>query len=272
MLLKYKKPMMNGPEVRRVQEGLLELGYDVGDSGPDSWFGKDTEKAVSFPKDEGLDADGIVGKKTWAALDEKLGDGEISGEGTTDGIIYIDGRHAPPKYYRADRSPRREINGVTLHQTGVLMTDTPKRFETLNAHIAVLRCGDVVIVNDPKDFIWHAQDLSHKTIGIEFNGLFAGKEGKSAPQELTPTMVKASDLLFNWLKEWFARNGFEWKYVYAHRQSKDTRQADPGYEIWQQVGMKWIERLGASDGGPDWKLDSGKPIPKDWNSDYTAKY
>lgn len=54
------------PDVRRVQQRLSELGFSVD---ADGHYGPDTEKAVKeFQEAQGLDADGVVGKDTWAAL------------------------------------------------------------------------------------------------------------------------------------------------------------------------------------------------------------
>ena len=52
--------------VRDLQEALVEKGYDIS---VDGIFGRGTEAAViAFQESEGLDADGIVGRNTWAAL------------------------------------------------------------------------------------------------------------------------------------------------------------------------------------------------------------
>jgi serine/threonine protein kinase len=58
-----------GQRVVQVQCMLTERGYDVGGSGVDGQFGKDTAAAVrGFQRDKGLEADGKVGPRTWAAL------------------------------------------------------------------------------------------------------------------------------------------------------------------------------------------------------------
>lgn len=56
-----------GGEVTQIQKRLQELGYDPGTA--DGIFGTRTQQAViAFQQDMGLDADGIVGKNTLAAL------------------------------------------------------------------------------------------------------------------------------------------------------------------------------------------------------------
>ena len=59
--------------VRTLQQGLLALGYELPKYGADGDFGAETEKAVkAFQKASGLSQDGVVGKKTWAALAKAL--------------------------------------------------------------------------------------------------------------------------------------------------------------------------------------------------------
>lgn len=58
-----------GEYVSLLQTMLVNKGYDIGSYGVDGSFGNSTMKAVmAFQRDSGLDADGIVGAKTWAAL------------------------------------------------------------------------------------------------------------------------------------------------------------------------------------------------------------
>lgn len=69
-----KKPTLRtgstGPYVTLLQKRLIELGYDVGSTGADGKFGKNTKSAVvAFQSNSGLIADGICGPKTWEALD-----------------------------------------------------------------------------------------------------------------------------------------------------------------------------------------------------------
>lgn len=60
-----------GQYVTLLQTQLDRKGYDLGSYGIDGDFGKATEAAVKkFQTDNGLTADGIVGKKTWDALEE----------------------------------------------------------------------------------------------------------------------------------------------------------------------------------------------------------
>ena len=60
-----------GELVKKCQQLLQKHGYDLGICGIDGDFGVATEKAVKkFQKDNGLTADGVVGAKTWEALEK----------------------------------------------------------------------------------------------------------------------------------------------------------------------------------------------------------
>lgn len=59
-----------GEYVQLLQAKLTLLGYDLGSYGVDGDFGSKTAEAVkAYQKDRGLTADGVVGAKTWAALE-----------------------------------------------------------------------------------------------------------------------------------------------------------------------------------------------------------
>jgi len=90
-----KKPTIRrgstGPYVVECQKDLMQLGYDVGRTGADGIFGKNTEAAVkAFQRDHKdvngnqLKADGIVGQLTWGALDAAVPTEQGIGEAVQD--------------------------------------------------------------------------------------------------------------------------------------------------------------------------------------------
>jgi hypothetical protein len=65
--LHVTSPLTSGPDVLALQERLAELGYPVGDL--DGRYGPATATAVrAFQRDQGLEADGVAGPATRAAL------------------------------------------------------------------------------------------------------------------------------------------------------------------------------------------------------------
>jgi peptidoglycan hydrolase-like protein with peptidoglycan-binding domain len=60
-----KQPAISGEAVLLWQRKLVELGYTLD---ADGVYGPESKSAcIAFQRDHGLSADGIVGRKTWAA-------------------------------------------------------------------------------------------------------------------------------------------------------------------------------------------------------------
>lgn len=71
------KKGMSGEDVKKLQERLMELGYDVGPTGADGIFGKNTLAGLkAFQKEWGVTVDGIYGKDTHGKMIEALGLGK----------------------------------------------------------------------------------------------------------------------------------------------------------------------------------------------------
>lgn len=72
------KKGMKGADVKAMQELLIQLGYNLGDAGADGDFGSKTQVAVmAFQRDDGLEADGIYGNLTHAALTDAVADDDV---------------------------------------------------------------------------------------------------------------------------------------------------------------------------------------------------
>ncbi|MBR0081674.1 MAG: spore cortex-lytic enzyme [Clostridia bacterium] len=77
-----------GEDVKLVQKKLKQWGYYSG--AVDGIFGSQTEAAVKyFQRKNGLVADGIVGKKTAAALGISLSGGSSTATANTDSEVYL---------------------------------------------------------------------------------------------------------------------------------------------------------------------------------------
>lgn len=73
-------PYLSGPDVKAVQERLVDLGYYKGRV--DGVFDPATANAVvAFQKSRGLKADGVVGPDTWSALGTDMAVSAAPGQG-----------------------------------------------------------------------------------------------------------------------------------------------------------------------------------------------
>jgi putative chitinase len=80
----------SGPDVTSLQQKLKDLGFDP--NGVDGNFGPGTRDAViAFQQSKGLQADGIAGPATLAALQSGNGDAEPSGSVTADSATPVAG-------------------------------------------------------------------------------------------------------------------------------------------------------------------------------------
>jgi chitosanase len=71
--LALRMPMMQGSDVREIQQALLRAGEEALTA--DGVYGRDTDRAVrAFQKRKGLTVDGIVGPATRSALEAPLGE------------------------------------------------------------------------------------------------------------------------------------------------------------------------------------------------------
>jgi len=252
-------PHMKGSTVRRWQEMLLAAGYKLPNWGADADFGSETDTATRQAQaDLGLLVDGIVGPKTMDAMHDKLS-GAVSEPPASpmsiiDGVEVHDYRgHAPrPSNYSYDRT-WDQIAGVVLHRTACHLGEKPERYFPVNAHIGVTLEGRLILAHRWEDMIWHGHAPSRWTIGIEFDGNPEGYPGYhwkpgGGPHDITPEQVKAGDVLLKMLMDTFQAKGEQFKYIYAHRQSSENRECDPGWQAWQKIAIPWMAKTGATPG------------------------
>jgi len=127
--------------------------------------------------------------------------------------------------------------------------------------------------------IWHAQGLSKNTIGVEIAGNYPGImnrpetlwSGGGPACSLSPVMLQGADMIRNDIEFRFQEAGQVWEFLYAHRQSSDTRRADPGEEIWKQIALRW-SRLSGCVIQPQYKRGTGQELPSEWCPDYPGRY
>lgn len=273
--LRLKVPMMHGPAVMRLQELGDRMGIDGGSN--DGIFGPDTQGVVvRVQRLLGVKDDGICGPVTWAEILKfaDMSDDLIPALNLGE-IVDISDPRRKPRLYSHNR-PLKQVTGVVLHQTGCEMPRKPAAWNRVNAHYGITQEGIAIKINPPEFMIWHAQGLSRRSLGIEIEGNFEGIKGDPStlwkggggPHYLNNAMEYAAEAIFFDIFHLLLDNGLPFKYVNAHRQSYKNRVGDPGSEIWHKIGRDWLDHGDATDGGPDYFKGSGKPIPREWNSDY----
>ncbi len=156
--------------------------------------------------------------------------------------------------------------------------DPGRRVCGIRVHVSCLRNGDAVLARDLDKRLPQAQRVFNAhDVGIEMEGYYAGVDGdlrtfwrpRSRPnrQPMVPTegLVHAARDAVVMICETVADQGGEIRYVHAHRQTANSRISDPGELLWKAVGIWAQDALGLSDGGPDFYVKRGRPIPREWD-------
>lgn len=133
---------MTGPIVATLQQGLEDLGYDLGSV--DGAFGKNTETAVKdFQSKHGLTADGLAGEKTLQAISQAL----ISAG--KDGLEFDDQPEEAPAAPQASPAhlswvtcPANKVPGKDGYGSTILRSDAATAYKALHAEANAL--GGVV--------------------------------------------------------------------------------------------------------------------------------
>ena len=174
----------------------------------------------------------------------------------------VDLRAAAPADKRKKRT--QAVDSVVLHQMAFSRGSSLDRYVRVTAHFVVAPDGGVAQLHPLKARLSSSHGFNDRSVAIEFAGNLRAVNGNWWRPEtygrdhLTREQIEAGRQLLRLLK----REGI--RYVYAHRQSHADRGNDPGPEIWSSIGQWAIDRLGMSDGGRDYSIGSGKPIPDEW--------
>ena len=146
----------HGDLVTELQQKLETTGNSPGSI--DGWFGPNTEAAVlAFQTNNGLQADGVVGNQTWAALD---GDFSVP-PGTSDG--YGGGGHAQPAepvtLNAVVQLSRESDDKVTIHVTITNTGAAPAKDVWAAVRLYDTHLGTWTDANSgPTE--WNAQDIA----------------------------------------------------------------------------------------------------------------
>ncbi|MFS0757505.1 peptidoglycan-binding protein [Noviherbaspirillum sp. 1P10PC] len=167
---------------------------------------------------------------------------------------------------RGTRDPK-QVHAIVLHQMACCFRpkQPEKRFLSLNAHFAILADGRILQLHPLSALLWASNGFNARSVAVEFAGNFPNTAGKWWQGEkfgrdrVTPAQIEAGRALLRHLQRSIGLT-----HVLAHRQSSNTRDNDPGPDIWRHVGQWGIENLALKDGGPGFKIGSGSAIPQAW--------
>lgn len=204
----------------------------------------------------------VLGHEAYEGLDEaELGF-------TPDPRIVDLTARADRRHRKGTRDPKT-VYALVLHQMACCFRpkDPLQRFLTVGAHFAITSDGRILQLHPVSALVWASNGFNARSVAVEFAGNFPNVRstwwkgdtyGRNRP---TPAQIDAGRHLVRYLKRTIGLT-----HVLAHRQSSGTRENDPGPDIWFNVGQWAIDTLGLKDGGPDFKIGTGMPIPAQWRT------
>lgn len=191
----------------------------------------------------------------------------------------------PPKY----RPPHHKISkgrvverapglvdGIVIHQTATPFGVTAaaikaskgdatlakhRRALGIAAHMTAFDTGTAVLAHPLDWYVYHANSLNARSLGLEIEGRFPGLQG--AKELFTGKLEQAARDGLVYLVMRGRAAGMPLRWVWAHRQSSLTRADDPGEEIWRKLVLGFaVPELGLQ---PQIDfVDGGRAIPGDW--------
>lgn len=197
------------------------------------------------------------------------------GQGITKVGAALDGCKIIDLTARSDRSVRKgkrdpkTVTALVLHQMACCAQrrDPLRSYLGIKAHYAILRDGRILQLHPVSALVWASNGFNARSVAVEFAGNFPDVRGRwwegerMGRDRVTPAQLEAGRCLVRHLKRTIGL-----KTVLAHRQSSNSRENDPGPDIWFHVGQWAVDKLGLRDGGPGFKVGTGKPILDAWRT------
>ena len=177
-------------------------------------------------------------------------------------IEIVDMRDQSPRAKRGQR--RTPVDAVVLHQMAFSRGSELRRYRNVTAHFVIVPDGSVGQLHPINARLSASNGFNGRSVAIEFAGNLRSANGnwwkpdRYGRDFLTPAQAESGRRLLRVLR----RHGI--RYVFGHRQSSASRGNDPGPEIWSSVGQWGIDVLAMSDGGSEFAVGSGRPIPEAW--------
>lgn len=214
----------SGDDVKKAQALLLSAGESLGRWGADGDFGSATEKATeSFQSAHGLVSDGVIGSKTWAAL-ESGGVPDTDPNPTASGDIpYIEAKN----YTRVVRSDVRWIMMHTMEASEKPSTAeaVAKWFASSNAPRASAHyCvdSDNIIRCVPEESVgWGCGGANKFSVHYELAG-YAKQSSEDWADNFSTKMLQIA-------AEYAAKTATRWKIPVEKIGPTDMRAGQPGF-------------------------------------------
>lgn len=178
-----------------------------------------------------------------------------------------------------------DIDGITIHQTACVFgpADRDKahrRALRVPAHVVAFRDGTYVQGAPLLWFLYHGNALNGHTLGLECEGHYPGLlDDPTTPRRededslwgrdatpVTPEALLCFRAALRHLVEGGRALGCPIKYIWAHRQSSESRRSDPGQELWTMVAEWGCRELGLKARYADVFGGEGRPIPREWSA------
>lgn len=267
----------NNKTVLQLQETLINLGYKLPRWGADGDLGEETLGALQqLLTDHGKKFDDDKNTVSDKELDFVYTLESLLKQPKVESFNLFDLRPGSDRKKIIRRRSWKEVTGITLHQTACLMGEKPTRWQNCGAHLGITRAGKTLWIHDFDLAVIHGNGFNGSTVGIEMDGHYAGikddmktywrpKDSDRLPLHPTNDLIESAKQAIRWIVNEVEIHGGKVKYLVAHRQSSKTRQSDPGSELWQAVALPMHKELKLTDGGKDYKMGTGRPIPEVWD-------
>lgn|GEM_PF-1449211 len=179
-----------------------------------------------------------------------------------------------PYYKRnASGSPRNvsKVNCIVIHHMAYNIGNNVNSYLKVGAQYIVTADGQIAQLYDDLDYLNSSNNFNPRCVSIEFAGNFPTQtyhwwksKERTIPDRcyITPAQIRAGRCLLSTIKARLP--GI--KYLYAHRQSSDSRENDPGRDAWFNIAEWALSNLNLTDREPKPFEGTGKAIPDAWRT------
>ncbi len=170
---------------------------------------------------------------------------------------------------RRSQGTRRleNVDALVLHQTGFTRGNSVTSYDTVGVHFVIIPDGTILQLYDETTYLHASNGFNRRSVAVEFVGNFPMQNGRWWRGGDAQNIPSERQILGGRSLVSFLQISLGITHVFAHRQatSPNRRGNCPGPHIWYNVG-EWAKGRGLSDGGPNYTIGSGGPIPDKWRS------